>query len=307
MKSTNEVWYEKLFPNPIHEGWEDVLNPEKEKLGIFEMHRNYLKGNDINNLIEMYAHRQPPREGQTQLFNTDPVAYGITAYLCSEHKEGIRKGKFRGAVKIYFEKRLNAGKDNFDDFSVNGFNKSEFCSAHLADETEKLRQSNKMFTETAGEDDQTIKDNIKAAAQWYLGWLKNNLIEVQKLDPIIQPDIGNSDRRENRKQRPTFESLLTDQGRAILPAIKAQYVGSIPRDFIYLVFALDKLLLSGLHKYINSTDVFYAMKACFGHVGSRQWITGHIKKGPDSVDPRILETHVSRVKNLLENCASFKS
>jgi len=83
--------------------------------------------------------------------------------------------------------------------------------------------------------------------------------------------------------------FLNDAGKAILPGIREVYKGHKPKDYHYLIFALDKLNMlttpiNELWERRKITAIHAALKTEFGNVGSLQGFSDFIRrKDIDSV------------------------
>jgi|GEM_PF-6147901 len=295
--------------------WEDTLNEEKVREGVYLLHRNYITNDRYSNTT---FHTNPLNSNDILL--TQPVAMGFAAFLYGIHKQEIENSTYteEGLYTLYYNHREQCAQSRFNEKSLSVpykdrqnnpdlgvFNQVAFKLEHLGEERIHLQNSTKVFTEVLRNEQPQFIQRMKGVCEGYLYWLEQ-VGSSPAVDNAASSILDSVQQKRGGKIRPLFESFLIPEGKEILSEIKRVYQNKKPEDLIYLVFALDNLQLTDpkLSKYPNQTAIYEAMKSCFGKIGSRQQIAGQIKAANPKTDK--LQTHVNYIQNLLKTCANKK-
>lgn len=251
----------------INEGflWSDILDTESEQLGQYVMYRNYRKkekddDNKKKTLALKYEYSIYSRDSANSLWKTDPIAIGVTAYLCFLKNRGVEISKFKQEMIGYYNMKLKLGNDNFDDFSKD-FNEIVFCSEHQIEENEHYHKSRKMFSEVTDDEDLVLKEKIKDAANWYLRWLDDHLKELE------QTGQGNTNSLREVKDivfPDKLESLEDKLKKACLINENWKWIGAPPKNAAILIKSL--LAWNYTDKSLNPSEVKAILYGTFGEI-----------------------------------------
>lgn len=173
--------------------WTDFLDEKRMNLfGEFSLYRNY---RDIHGNFLMYYYQRPRagfvdatqvqdnKEEPTWLWETTPIAIGITAFfVCDYNLSGCLKFflkkdwdfKANDLYLKYFNNCIGQEYKKNDKLPNPDFHenvKKQFISNHLKEERIKLEESKKYFEECKDADDEKINNDIKEFVNGYFIWL----------------------------------------------------------------------------------------------------------------------------------------
>jgi hypothetical protein len=211
----------RMTPYVLEESWSDILDDDEYiSNGIAALYRNPNSLQIFDNLPEytFLFHDYTNSEYSKNLFDTKPVAFGITAYLGYDLsslgpslKEMLSEGKTFDTKDLFKNYLSNASK------RVHLANKSlpfpktddevnhQFYFDHLADEKLKLADSHIFYTQCKNDADFNLKSKIKIYVDAYFDWIENlskELDPASRHDPLL--NSGNDRNNVNSNTTPNI-------------------------------------------------------------------------------------------------------